>query len=348
MSNELEQFVYRGLREGLARDKIVTILRQAGWPEGEVEQVLAGYADVDSPVPVPRPRGYVSAADTVLQLGVFVSLYVWIGTWLWLLFTFVGMAYPDTAATAASWQLEAVYAALRRAVATLVIAYPLYLWLSRRVVRLWQANPQQRSSRVRSWLLWLTLFVAAAALLGDLATLIYRFLDGDLTVRFLLKAAIVGVLAAGLLVHYRAGLQIVGHSQFLRSVRWLGPVTTVGLLISIGVAIWFAGSPATARLHGSDQQRLRDLRALSHRVDQYWQQHDSLPGSLAVLAARRGNRHLEIRDPVSAAVYGYTVVGDRTYQLCAVFATASSDAVKRFWRHPHGQHCFTLQAQARS
>src|SRR5438132_4874360 len=38
------------------------------------------------------------------------------------------------------------------------------------------------------WLIYLTLFVAALIIIGDLVSLIYNFLGGDVTIKFVLKA----------------------------------------------------------------------------------------------------------------------------------------------------------------
>ena len=60
---------------------------------------------------------------------------------------------------------------------------------------------------MRLWLTYLTLFVAATILIGDLTTLVYNVLGGELTVRFVLKVAVVGAIAG----------TIFGY--FLREVR---------------------------------------------------------------------------------------------------------------------------------
>jgi membrane protein YqaA with SNARE-associated domain len=49
---------------------------------------------------------------------------------------------------------------------------------------------------------YLTLFVAAAILTGDLITLLYNLLGGELTSRFLLKVATVGATAGGVFGYY--------------------------------------------------------------------------------------------------------------------------------------------------
>lgn len=345
MSDELDRFVYRALEKGVARERIAAVLRETGWPDEAASKALAAYAEADCPEPVPRPRRYISAADTILHLGVFSSLYIWVSFWIWLLFIFVAVAYPDHAVSRSG--VESMRSNLRWAISSLVVAYPLYLWLSQVVRRVLREDAERRRSRVRSWLIWLTLFFTAAALFGDLATLLYRFLDGEMTTRFLLKAAIVGVISAGLFTHYRAALQADGDAAgaLRQTVRWLGPATAVALAASLAAAFWLAGSPAQARDWAFDEQRIEDLQAIGRAVDRYWKDHERLPDDLMALARTRDAGRLDLRDPVTGRQYDYTVVGERDYRLCAGFAAPSKPGDERFWRHGAARYCYELQAQ---
>ena len=49
----------------------------------------------------------------------------------------------------------------------------------------------------------ITLFLAAIALLGDLITVIHAMLSGDLTLRFVLKAGVVGLVAGAIFLVFR-------------------------------------------------------------------------------------------------------------------------------------------------
>jgi hypothetical protein len=51
-------------------------------------------------------------------------------------------------------------------------------------------------------LTYITLFVAAGVLIGDLISLVFNFLGGELTVRFVLKVLTVGVIAGTIFGHY--------------------------------------------------------------------------------------------------------------------------------------------------
>ena len=61
-----------------------------------------------------------------------------------------------------------------------------------------------RRSLVRQWCASITLLIAAVVLLSDLVTAIYMLLDGEITLRFVLKALIVAAVA-GLVIAYARG-----------------------------------------------------------------------------------------------------------------------------------------------
>ena len=56
---------------------------------------------------------------------------------------------------------------------------------------------------IRRWLTYLTLFIAACILVGDLIALLDSVLSGELTIRFVLKVLVVGGIAAGIFSYYR-------------------------------------------------------------------------------------------------------------------------------------------------
>ena len=91
---------------------------------------------------------------------------------------------------------------IRWAVSSLVIAFPIFLFVSSYVGKQLSQNPVKRLSPVRRWLTYLTLFIAAGALIGDLTTLVYNVLGGELTTRFLLKILVVAVIAGTVFGYY--------------------------------------------------------------------------------------------------------------------------------------------------
>lgn len=204
-NEELSRFVREGLSHGATRHRIGEVLRGAGWAAGEVQGALATYADVEFPVPVPRPRPYLSAREAFLYLLLFATLYTSAFSLGQLCFQLINQAFPDPAASSMAPALARQ--ATRWSVSYLVVAFPVFLVLSRRVGRELAAEPAKRGSKVRRWLTYMTLFVAAAVLIGDVANLVFSLLGGEVTARFSLKVVTVGAIAGTAFWYYLSDLR---------------------------------------------------------------------------------------------------------------------------------------------
>jgi hypothetical protein len=97
--------------------------------------------------------------------------------------------------------------AMRWSIATLIVAFPVFVLMARLVDRAVRLDPTKRASRIRRRLTYVVLFVGGCALIGDLTTLVYYFLGGEVTLRFLLKVLTVAMIAGGVFLHYMWELQ---------------------------------------------------------------------------------------------------------------------------------------------
>ena len=204
-NEELRSFVRDGLARGVPRAELEDVLGRAGWAASDVHGALTSFAEVQFPIPVPRPQPYLSARDAFMYLLMFTTLYVSAFSLGNLVFQFINQAFPDPAV--ASSAAEATRQAIRWSVSYLVVAFPVFVGVSRLIGRDLAADPSKRASKVRRWLTYLTLFVAAAVLIGDVTTLVYNLLGGELTVRFLLKVLTVGSLAGTAFWYYLSDLR---------------------------------------------------------------------------------------------------------------------------------------------
>jgi hypothetical protein len=150
-------------------------------------------------VPVPQPRPEVSARDALLYLLLFATLYVTAYQLGNLLFQLINLAFPDGLEP---YVRAAARERIRWATSALIVAFPVFLFVATRVARAVAAEPARRNSGVRKWLTHLTLFIAASVLIGDLITLVFNLLGGELTVRFTLKVLVVAAIAGAAFTYY--------------------------------------------------------------------------------------------------------------------------------------------------
>jgi hypothetical protein len=202
--DELEAFVGEALLRGESREDIEKVLLAAGWTEEQAKGALGAYADVSFSIPVPKPRPSLSAREAFLYLTLFGTLYLSAYHLGSLVFDLIHRAFPDPALEDhGGWRFDRI----RWSVSSLMIAFPVFLYLSRHTERELAARPVKRLSPVRRWLTYLTLFVAAGVLIGDLTTLVYSVLGGELIVRFLLKVATIAAIAGAIFSHYLLDLR---------------------------------------------------------------------------------------------------------------------------------------------
>ena len=196
----LDQFIRDALARGEARPRILAALAAAGWPDDQARGALAVYADVDFPIPVPRPRTTLSAREAFVYLTLFATLYIAAWNLGSLAFDLITRALPDAADH--EWVSRGLADSIRWSIASIVIAAPVYLFLAWRIGRDLAAHPAKRQSGVRRWLTYLTLFVAAGFLIGDMIALVNAVLGGEATLRFLLKVGVVAAIAGGIFGWY--------------------------------------------------------------------------------------------------------------------------------------------------
>ncbi|RMC31645.1 DUF5671 domain-containing protein [Paracoccus alkanivorans] len=197
-SDLLESFVREAIAAGQERAAIAGVLADAGWSDSEIEEALEGWADPNAGMPpVPRPRPYVSARDAILYGLLFISLAVLCWHINQLGFGIIDFLVDDVA------DRYPGTSSLRWSIAILVPFLPLFLALDRRIYRHTREDPGQKRSLVRRWFASITLLLAVLTLLGDLSATVYAALSGELTFRFVLKAALVAITGLLVLAYYR-------------------------------------------------------------------------------------------------------------------------------------------------
>jgi Domain of unknown function (DUF5671) len=202
-AQDLDQFIRDALLRGSSRANIEGALTEAGWATEQTHEALAAYADVDFPVPVPRPRAYLSAREAFLYLVLFTTLYLSAYHLGELLFELINRSFNDVAMPFQNGRIENI----RWSVATIIIAFPIFLLLSAKIGRELRQQPIKRQSAVRRWLTYLTLFVAAVVLIIDLITLVDNLLGGEITARFVLKVLVAGIIAGVIFGYYLLDLR---------------------------------------------------------------------------------------------------------------------------------------------
>lgn len=198
MHDDLTRFIDHARQKGMDHATIIELLRSFGWKDKEI---AAAVAKRELDVPIPERSGIGSARDAFFHLLAFTALYAWAVSLVLLLFAYIDFALPDPAIRMSGYAIDAALSSMRVSLATLIVAYPLFVVVWGFLLREVRASPERAKSGVRRWLTSLSLFVGAVIIMADVITVVYRLVEGDLTTRFLLKVVVLLVVTGALFTY---------------------------------------------------------------------------------------------------------------------------------------------------
>lgn len=261
----------------------------------------------------------VTPKDFFLWLGAMVTLYVSATSLILLVHAYIEHYFPNQLVTYG----DPYSGTIRFAIASLIVMFPLYVLLTRMIHEDIRATPLKKELWVRRWLVFLTLFVAGLTIAIDLIAVVYVFLNGEITTRFILKALTILVVLGGGFWYYIHELRGTWEAKKNLSQTIAGIVSVV-VLVSIAAAFFIIGSPQSERLMRLDDQKVSDLQNIQWQVVNYWQQKQTLPKTLT-----------DLSDPISGFVvpvdaqtggeYTYRPTGPLSFELCATFNRDARD-----------------------
>lgn len=289
----------------------------------------------------------VTPKDFFLWAGAMIALYSSVFAFISLLFSYINYAYPDPLAY---YGIDPFSYGMRFAMATMIVMVPVAVILFRFIRRDIQKDSAKEDLWVRRWALVLTIFIAGLAVVGDLIALINYFLGGDVTTRFVLKVAVLLLVAGAVFLHFLADLR--GYwVQNPGRAKLVGYGAGVLVLATIIAGFFIMGSPSQVRLYRFDSQKVSDLQNIQWQVINYWQQKESLPESLEQLEDPISGWTAP-KDPQTGAAYTYKRNSPLDFALCATFNAETSKTEQSIahptmygvegenWKHGVGEVCF--------
>ncbi|MEM7795596.1 MAG: DUF5671 domain-containing protein [Cyanobacteria bacterium P01_C01_bin.118] len=203
--SELVTFIAAARSQGAADDFICTLLRSFGWPQREIERAYFVVYEELVGLPIPTPRGGQgeSARDAFVYLLSFVTLGIWTQALGEIGFILVDHMIPDPLSRTygdSSFQIAFC-------LARLLVAYPVYLLLMRKILKELSVYREKTYSGVRKWLTYIALLIVALVGIGTLMAFLTSFLRGELTPRFLLKVLVILMIDGSVLTYYYQWVQ---------------------------------------------------------------------------------------------------------------------------------------------
>ena len=296
-----------------------------------------------------------TAKHFALQLGSLVSLYLSLGFFLALVFSLISLIFPD--GTESIWQLESASDNVRFGFAMSIVFFPAYLLLTRAVNKNRRLAENGSYLGLTKWLIYISLLVGGVVLLGDLVAVIYGFLEGDLTVQFLLNALAVLVVAGAAFIYYvqdAKGYWLTNEKQSI----WYALGASMVIFSTLAVSLSFIQTPAEVRERKVDEKILTDLRDMQWTIEAYLYNNEALPEGIMV--AYDGSGAVPTA-PADRAPYTYNLT-EAGFSLCAEFAYDAQEpdwVGRQFiddregpvivdgekWHYQAGKHCFEREVR---
>jgi hypothetical protein len=330
---QLQNFIASSKSKGATDEFLAALLTRRGWPAPAVYAALGQYWEQATGLTIPQREGAgESARDAFLYLLSFATLASWTTALGSMLFQFINHWFPDAVSRSNAYDLRST---VTWQMACIAVAFPIYLLVMRLILRETADHPERLESGVRKWLTYLALLGTAGAMICDLIWFLDYFLTGELTVRFVLKAATIMLISGAVFTYY------IGSLRWKSRSRMFGTAATFAVIATFCIGLGVAGTPAKQRQLEADRKRVEDLRSLAAAIKLRREASGVVPASLSDLKSPR------MTDPETGAAYEYHSKSGTAYELCATFSfeeAAESHRAPNFWVHGRGRSCFALDA----
>jgi type II secretory pathway pseudopilin PulG len=345
--HSLTTYITQRIHAGARRTEIEDDLRALGWRDSDVQQAYTEALIMHgAPTPTMQAHGYgkstsrASALEVVLHFFSFILLGIVVFGLGNLLFALIEKHLPDALDVAhyysyysASYYTDTIH----YGIAALIVAFPLYYVVMRYWLRMFRTNEGKVESRLSKWLTYLVLLVAAVTVVGDIIAVLFTFLQGEITMRFFLKALTVFVLAGGVFWWYALERRMVQYKKSVSRHTFITQGIAWSMLILISIVLGFlsTGFPHDARTVRLDQARADDLDTIAMCIQQYVDTYGTLPPTLDALEkSAQGPQQYYWGcdatgvDPETQEPYEYTILDDTSFTLCATFTKDAPPAAR--------------------
>jgi Domain of unknown function (DUF5671) len=202
MSDELSGFIVSAKGAGVTDDSVVGMLRHNGWSERRIYRALGDYYGKAIGVAIPaRTQSGENARDAFLYLLNFITLGFWTVALGQIFYAVIAHRFPD-AANPYGGDLLPLRDAISGQLATVIVAFPLFLFVHNLIARELHKRRELYYSGIRRWLTYLALVFAMLTVLADAIWFVTSLLRGELTVRFVLDSLVLLVLGGGVFAYY--------------------------------------------------------------------------------------------------------------------------------------------------
>lgn len=210
-------------------------------------------------------------------------------------------------------------------ISALIISIPIFFILSRKIYISLRKGALDENSPVRKWLTYFILIVASIVMISWLVATINGFLNGELTTKFILKTITVLIISGGVFGFYLYDIErkgVVGKKD--KTLVIYGIVSFILTIAILVLGMCVIESPKQTRERKIDAQIIMNFNNIGNAARYYYQNNAKLPENLEILKEKESfiNEN-DLIDPETKKEFGYRVINDTEFELCAEFRTFS-------------------------
>ena len=211
--------------------------------------------------------------------------------------------------------------ALKTAFSTLLISTSIYYVCSHLLSKSIKKQELSLESSLRKWLIYLILLVTSIVMLVWLVSILNSFLNGEMTIKFILKALTALIISAMIFSYYLYNIRqkVVKKKDKIKTIFFVASLLLV--VFSLTLAIVHMESPQITRDKKIDENTLRDFDTINMNVNMYYNNKE-LPESLQELKSD-SNLNSDLGSVVSHEDIEYNKLSEAEYELCADFKTSN-------------------------
>ena len=238
--------------------------------------------------------------------------------------------------------------ALKFAISALVISAPIFFLTMRQIYKNLFSGALPKESGIRKWLTYFIIFVSSVVMLGWLIATINSFLDGELTMKFILKAMTAIGIAAAIFTFYFYDIrraEVTGKKDQAVSYYLYGSLAVVAAVFVL--SLFYVESPTETRNRKFDMALLENFNQIDSAIVSFYNENKVMPENLAEL--RKDYNYITdqtLVDPGTSKPVEYKVTEEKAYELCADFRTSNKldeyglyYGYKDRWPHDSGYQC---------
>lgn len=240
---------------------------------------------------------------------------------------------------------------MRFAISSIIIATPIYYISTRQIYKNLYEGKLNPESGVRKWLTYLILLVSIVVMIGWLIGTINSFLEGELTIKAILKSLTALLISGGIFSFYLYDIRREKIQEYKDKVIRISFFVSLFVILAVFVAALFiVDSPQEVRKRKMDERIINNFYTIDSAIGDYYNSEGSLPTSLDVLVEELDYlSDKDLSNPIDNKSYTYNVVDDKKYELCTTFQSSNKEQEEQEsyyrpyydteWLHDSGYQC---------